>query len=183
MKICSRFLTLTTIIIALLSSIQAFCAETPPSYTLGAGDRIHISVFGEDDLTMDVVIAETGKIKYPFLGEIQVAGLTTVELDQRITRGLKGPYLVNPDVIVSILEYRPFYVYGEVNDPGSFQYRPGISVGHAVALAGGFTERANRDRILVVRNDKQLNKRYSQPIELHDLVRAGDLITVKRSFF
>ncbi|PSW03723.1 polysaccharide biosynthesis/export family protein [Photobacterium lipolyticum] len=184
MKYYDRFFILGIVLITLLSSLQAFGqGRGDDSYILGSGDRIAISVFGEDDLSTDVVIPDTGKIKYPFIGELQVAGLTIFELDKRITQRLKGPYFVNPEVIVSIKEYRPFYVHGEVNAPGGFQYRPGLSVQHAVALAGGFTNRAARDKITIVRAGKQGNKYNSVPVKLNDSVKAGDLITVERSFF
>ena len=90
------------------------------AYRLGPGDQIIITVFGEDDLSMNFRLNDTGRLNYPFLGELEVEGLTVAELEQLITGGLKGPYLVNPDVTVSIGEYRPFFVHGEVRRPGGF---------------------------------------------------------------
>ncbi len=164
--------------------IQSLCQERDAvSYVLDSGDRILIRVFAEDDLSMDVLVPGTGIIKYPFLGELAVSGLTTSELAKLITEGLKGRYLLSPEITVSIQEYRPFYLHGEVNNPGGFQYRPGLSVQQAVALAGGFTERASRDEITVVRSDKQTKEPYSSPIQQNDSVRPGDLIRVQRRFF
>lgn len=149
------------------------------AFKLGPGDHILITVFGEDDLSMDFQLNDTGILNYPFLGELKVAGLTVVELEQLITRGLKGPYLVDPDVTVSIKEYRPFFLRGEVQNPGGIPYQPGLTLQKAVALAGGFTERAAKNKITVTRAGETVATR----IKLNDPVRAGDVITVHQSFF
>ena len=78
--------------------------------------------------------------------------LTVAKLEQLITSGLKGRYLVNPDVTVSIKEHRPFYVDGEVKKPGGYSYHPALTVRKAVALAGGFTEWASRKNIKIIRS-------------------------------
>lgn len=151
------------------------------SFRLGPGDQILINVFGEEDLSMDFRLNDTGTLNYPFLGELQVAGLTVAELEQLIADGLRGRYLVNPDVRVSIKEYRPFYVHGEVEKPGGIPYQPGLTLEKAIALAGGFTERASKRKITVIRaSDTQ---GIARPIELQDSVQPGDVITVGQSFF
>ena len=101
------------------------------------------------------------------------------ELEQLITKGLKGPYLVNPEVTVSIREYRPFFLHGEVQQPGGIAYQPGLTLQKAIALAGGFTERAARKKIMVIRAGDGVER----PIRLNDPVKAGDVITVYQSFF
>src|SRR5204863_10175177 len=108
-------------------------------------------VFGEEDLSMDFRLNDTGRLNYPFLGELVVQGLTVTELEQRITRGLKGSYLRDPAVTVSIAEYRPFFLYGEVQKPGGIPDLPKLTVERAIALPGGFTERASLGKIEVVR--------------------------------
>ena len=150
-------------------------------YKLGPGDQILINVFGEDDLSMDFRLNDTGTLNYPFLGELNVAGLSVVELEQLITRGLKGPYLVNPDVTVSIREYRPFYIYGEINEPGGIPYQPGLTVERAIALGGGFTERASKGKISVIRAAD--TSRVVRPIKLDEPIYPGDVITIQQSFF
>ena len=153
----------------------------PDSYKLGPGDQIVITVFGEADLSMDFQLNDSGKLNYPFLGELQLEGLSVIELEQLITRGLKGPYLVNPDVTVSIKAYRPFYLHGEVEKPGGIPYQPGLTLEKAIALGGGFTERASRRKVTVVRaGDTGL---VAQSIKLSDPVQPGDVITVHQSFF
>jgi protein involved in polysaccharide export with SLBB domain len=154
---------------------------SPAAYKLGQGDQILINVFGEEDLSMDFQLNDTGTLNYPFLGELTVAGLSVTELEQLITGGLKGPYLVNPDVTVSIKEYRPFYIRGEVEKPGGLPYQPGLTLEKAIALSGGFTERASKKKTTVIRAGD--TDPIARPIKLNDLVHAGDVITVPQSFF
>ena len=153
----------------------------PGAYRLGPGDQIIITVFGEDDLSMNFRLGDTGKLNYPFLGELMLEGLTVAELEQLITSGLKGPYLVNPDVTVSIGEYRPFFVHGEVKKPGSFTFQPGLTLEQAIAMAGGFTDRANRKRIERMPGD--VPGASPERTALSEPVFPGDLITVNQSFF
>jgi polysaccharide export outer membrane protein len=165
---------------AALFSITLAVAQTP-SYVLGPGDEISINVFGEEDLSMDVRISDTGRLNYPFLGELQVGGMNVAELEDTITSGLKGDYLISPVVTVSISEYRPFFVHGQVKEPGGIPYQPGLTVSRAVALAGGFTERAARNKIEVIRATDATKTPVT--IDLGEPVYAGDVITVNQSFF
>ena len=164
-----------------LAAAAAFAKPTDSDYRLGPGDRIIIKVFGEEDLSMDFRLNDTGRLNYPFLGEIIVEGRTVAELEQLITGGLKDTYLINPAVTVSIAEYRPFYLYGEVHTPGGIPYQPRLTVERAIALGGGFTERASRSKIEVIRASDPKHKAVS--VELSDPVFPGDIITVKQSFF
>lgn len=168
-------------LIAVVILLVAGPAQAEDSYKLGPGDRIVIDVFGEEDLSMDVMLDNTGIINYPFLGELKVAGLTVSELERILVDGLKGPYLVDPDITVAVGEYRSIYVNGEVQRPGAYPYQPALNVEKAIALAGGFTERASRKKIEVKRAGDTSNE--SRRIELTDPVRPGDIITVKQSFF
>lgn len=175
--------------LALLIVVALFClpcgcvtAEEladPYSFKLGPGDHIQITVFSEENLSMDFRLNDTGTLNYPFLGELKVAGLSVVELEQLITDGLTGPYLVDPDVTVSIKEYRPFFLHGEVQEPGGIAYQPGLTLQKAIALAGGFTERAAKRKITVIRSGDPVARRITP----NDPVRAGDVITVHQSFF
>ena len=173
--------TVSLAIFLVVLGLGAGTANANDTHKLGPGDRIVISVFGEDDLSMEFRLNDTGTLSYPFLGELAIAGLSVVELEQLITRGLKGPYLVNPEVTVSIAEYRPFYIYGEVQKPGGIPFQPGLTLEKAIALGGGFTERAAKGKITVIRAAD--TSRVSRPIELKDPVSAGDVITVAQSFF
>lgn len=156
-------------------------ADTAKSYRLGPGDRIVIVVYGEEDLSMDVMLDDTGVIEYPFLGPLQVDGLTVSELGKLLIEGLKGPYLVDPDITVSVKQYRSIYISGEVEKPGAYAYEPGMTIEKAVAIAGGFTERASRNKIDVKRANDPTGQ--TQRYEITESVRPGDIITVRQSFF
>ncbi|RLA33398.1 MAG: hypothetical protein DRR03_07740, partial [Gammaproteobacteria bacterium] len=136
---------------------QAF-GQGIASYRLGSGDEVAITVYGEEDLSVEQRLHDDGIIAYPFLGELKVGGKTVGEVEKEITRGLKGDYLVDPRVRVSIREYRPFFIHGEVEGPGGYPYQPALTVRKAVSLAGGFTERASKSKVTVIRegrNDAQ----------------------------
>lgn len=155
-------------------------AEDMADYRLGGGDRVKIEVSGEPDLSMEFRLSEPGVISYPFLGDIRVKGLTVSGLQDRIFGGLRGDYLVSPNVNVTVLEYRPFFIYGEVKSPGGLAYQPGLTVSKAIALAGGFTERASRSRITLSRNGDEDDSRR---VSLSDPVKPGDILTIEQSFF
>lgn len=168
-----------------LFAVISFCCygeerSAVSDYHLGSGDLIKIYVLNEENLSMEVRLSDAGTISYPFLGEIHALGRTVSELGAEITRGLKGPYLVDPRVSVSVIEYRKFFIGGEVKAPGGYPFQPGLTIQKAVALAGGFTERASTD-IAVIHEDDPMQT----PVEANVMtpVRPGDVITIKESFF
>lgn len=169
-------------------SALSYATESEGTYRLGAGDLISIRVYDEPGLSLErVKVADTGNISFPFLGNINVLGKTPKEVEQSITEGLKGPYLIDPNVTILILEYRPFYVIGEVKRPGSYSFQPGLTVARAISVAGGFTERASK-RSIYIENDfiKSRTAKTNDPksaVKLDDRVSPGDVITVKQSFF
>jgi protein involved in polysaccharide export with SLBB domain len=156
-------------------------ANDDNSYHLSSDDEISITVFNEPDLSISKIkVGTNGSISMPLLGQVIIKGLTITELEQELTRKLLNGYLKKPDVTVSISEYRPFYISGEVNRPGSYPYRKDLTIEKAVTLAGGFTERASKSTILLVRED---TKRNVTSALLDNAVRPGDVITVSESFF
>ena len=171
------------VLLAALASQASFAA--PPelsSYKLGAGDVITIRVLGEDDLKRDhVKLSDAGTVSFPVLGEIKVKGMTVGALEEYVTSGLKGRYLLNPQVTVSIDEYRNFYVNGMVEKPGGYPYSPGLTVRKAISIAGGFKERAARDKINVIHDDDP--KQTPQKVDLSTALLPGDIVTVEESFF
>ena len=108
-------------------------------YRLGAGDKLGITVFNEKELSMEVRLSDAGSFLYPFLGEVLAKNKTISDVQALLTRQLKEGYLVDPKVYVNILEYRPFFVNGEVGKPGGFPYQPGLTIRKAISLAGGLT--------------------------------------------
>ncbi len=164
-----------------MAAAHAADTNVKDSYRLGAGDEIAIRVFGEEDMDVKTRLGEAGTINFPLLGEIQVRGLTAGEMEQLIIKGLKGPYLIDPIVSVDITEYRPFFVNGEVNKPGAIPFQPGITLRKAIAMSGGFTERAKRDIADVISGNDPDSKPHKAGLD--EMVRPGDIITIKQSFF
>jgi polysaccharide export outer membrane protein len=116
----------------------------------------------------------------PLIGQILVKGLTIDEVELKITKLYLGDYLKKPDISVAVVEYRQFYVNGEVDKPGGFSFREGMTVQRAVSLAGGFTERAARNKIKLIRED---SPERETRVDLNTPIRPGDVITVEESFF
>ena len=108
---------------------------------------------------------------------MKVAGNTSAQLQQMLSDGLKPDYLIDPRVSVSIVKYRPFFVNGEVNRPGGVDFQPGLTLRKAISLAGGFTERANKKRVLVITDDDP--NREEKEVNLDDRVQPGDIFTVQ----
>ena len=124
------------------------------SYRLGSGDVVSIRVLGEDDLKREKIrLSDAGTISFPMIGEIKVLGRRVAELEGLIADGLRGRYLLNPVVSVTIEEYRPFFVNGQVEKPGAYPFQPGLTIPKAISLAGGFKERASKEKIFVIRED------------------------------
>ena len=165
----------------LMQAEESVHTGTLSNYQLGSGDKIKIQVYGEEGLSMETKLTDAGTILYPFLGEVRVAGLTFGQLADRIVEGLKGRYLVDPKVSVSVLEYREFFVNGEVKNPGAYPYQPGLTVQKAVSMAGGFTERASHSSITLLK-EKDPNATPDK-VELSSPVSPGDVLTVEQSFF
>jgi polysaccharide export outer membrane protein len=168
-------------LLAVLFPLAGIAAETLSDYRLGSGDRIQIQVFDEPDLSMEVRLSDAGTISYPFLGEVRVSGNTVSQLEAQIVGGLKGDYLVDPKVNVAVIEYRPFYINGEVEDPGGYPYQPRLTLRKAIALAGGFTERASKSKINVL-SEGAIDGRQRQ-IGMDVMLNPGDIVTVQQSFF
>lgn len=152
------------------------------TYRLGSGDVISIYVLGEEDLKREKVrLNDAGTIQYPVLGEVRVLGLTIGDLEQRITSGLKGRYLIDPKVTVDIDEYRPFFINGEVGRPGGYPYVPGLTLLKAVTIAGGFKDRASKSKMWVIREGDPAQKR--EKVDMNSPIYPGDIVTIEESFF
>jgi protein involved in polysaccharide export with SLBB domain len=152
------------------------------TYKLGAGDLITIRVLGEDDLKRERIrLSDAATVSFPVLGEIRVRGMTVGGLEEYITKGLKGRYLLDPKVTVSIDEYRNYFVNGEVEKPGGYPFSPGLTVRKAISVAGGFKERASREKISVIRDDDPTQT--PRKVDLNSSIGPGDIVTVDTSFF
>ncbi|WP_409425217.1 polysaccharide biosynthesis/export family protein [Pseudoalteromonas sp. RW-H-Ap-1] len=163
----------------LLFSFGSFASDSQ-NYILGAGDKIEIKVFGQPDLNVTSLLGNSGEINYPFLGKVKLVGLSVSQVEQTIISGLQPDYLVNPNVYVQVIEYRPFYIHGEVKNPGAYPYQPAMTVNQAIALAGGLTERASIDKIYIF---KEQTKQQQNKGSLKSQIAAGDTIKIEQRLF
>ena len=175
------FTYFTFAVLTCLFTCVSASAQDLQHYKLGADDVISVSVFDEPDLSLrEVRVSSTGTIAMPLIGQVDVKGLSIAQAEQAIHNLYLGDYLKKPDITVTIVEYRQFYVNGEVSKPGGYSYREGMTVQRAITLAGGFTERASRSKILLVREN---SNGMPVTVELTTPVQPGDVITVEESFF
>ena len=168
-----------------VSSKPATPAKKAPleyAYRIDAGDRVSILVYQEPDLSINGVrVKADGTIAFPLLGDMHVAGLTSQQLQDRVTQRLKDGYLKKPNVTVSIDSYRLYYIKGEVTRPGGYSFVDGLTVAKAVALAGGYTPRASESKITLVRESNP--DVALESVSVNTAIRPGDVITVGESFF
>ncbi|MDG6100069.1 polysaccharide export protein [Alteromonas sp. ZYF713] len=168
-------------VICFLCTFMASAQEA--DYVLGTGDTISIRVHGEPDLTFETKIGTNGSILYPFLGEIKVKGRTAADIRWLIVSGLKGDYLVNPEVDVNVTGYRPFFILGEVREPKDYPYQPGLTLAQAIAVAGGLTERASEENIEIKRKLDNGKIQILNNLGMDELLQPGDTVVIKQSFF
>lgn len=184
MNFVSRFLLLPVLLLSIVLPVVSEQDDSITSYTLNTGDHVQVTVFEEPDLSIDAVLDDTGAISFPLLGELKVRGLTPRQLESTITEGLRGRFLINPRVNVAIVEYRPFFVRGEVSNPGGFPFKPGLTVEKAVSMAGGFTARASKSEFYIISDDtSEGDAEKRRPATLSSRIRPGDVINIEQSFF
>ena len=151
------------------------------SYKLGSGDRIRLAVFRDETLSGEFTLDGAGNFAMPLLGEVQAGGLTARELEARIRDKLVAEDLLrDPQVSIEVLNYRPFYILGEVRAPGSYAYVNGMTVLNAVALAGGFSYRAKQDDFLLQRGGSNVQ---GAEVTGDTPLLPGDIVTVQERFF
>ena len=150
-------------------------------YTLGSGDRLRIVVFGQDGLTNSYVLDASGQIDMPLIGIVPARGLTTDQLAARIGDMLRQGFVREPHVAVEVEAYRPFFILGEVAQPGQYPYTPNMTVETAVAIAGGFGPRGDHKSVLISRNYGGSVYRFRTPVTAP--VSPGDTIQVQERWF
>ena len=148
---------------------------------LEAGDKIRVTVFGEDKLSGDFQVNTAGYLSMPLAGSVKVSGMTGPELERALEEKFKGPYLRNPRVTVEVLTFRPFYMLGEVKSPGEFQFRTGLNVLSAMAIAGGGTYRASTSKVYIQRSGSTEMQEYAQSPDVK--IMPGDLVRVPERYF
>ena len=151
------------------------------AYRLDAGDKLRVVVYGQEGLTNTYAIDAGGSITMPLIGSVPARGRTPAGLASEITGRLRNGYIREPSVAVEIDSYRPFFILGEVAAPGQYPYVPNMSVESAVAIAGGFSPRARRDRVTLTHTDNSGSMRVVVP--LGTVVSPGDTLLIDERWF
>ncbi|MBR1119986.1 polysaccharide export protein [Bradyrhizobium lablabi] len=156
-------------------------APSASSYVLGSNDRIRLRVYGEPDISGEYEVDASGHISVPLAGPMKAAGTTTRELERSIKSALSKGIVRDPRVNVEIIAYRPYYILGEVKKSGEYPYRLGLTVLDAVASAGGFTYRANENKVYLRRAGTGVEETYA--LDAPVPVFPGDNIRVPERYF
>lgn len=165
-------------VMLLLVSVTTASAQDPVGYRLGAGDEVRVTVFNHADLSGQFTVNGEGVIALPLVGDIKAGGLTLQEVEAHVKDALEPDFLKNASVNVDVLNYRPFYILGEVNKPGSYPYVSGMRVVNAIALSGGYTVRASQGKIFIERGGQK-----KVPADPQTQVLPGDIVHVPERFF
>ena len=151
------------------------------SYKVGIGDKLRLEVFGEKDLSGTFDVNTNGNISLPLIGELKVAGNDTQAIRDDIARRLANGYLRSPKVTVEVDTYRQIFVHGEVRTGGAYPFKAGTRLRDAVAIAGGYTYRANTGYVILSRDGLQRDTRVDMPSDV--LIMPGDNIRIPERFF
>ena len=162
-------------------AVAAYAAYPQAPYLLDAGDRLRITVFGQDGLTNSYAVDAAGNITMPLVGTIPARGLTTAQLSRSLTERLKQGYIREPKVAIEVEAYRPFFIHGEVTTPGQYAYVANMTVETAIAIAGGFGPRADRSKVTLSRNIGGQTTRATVPLTYP--LRPGDTLRVGERWF
>nr|QIH44561.1 polysaccharide export protein [Vibrio ziniensis] len=154
--------------------------ENLDDYLLGTGDRIEIIVYGEPDMSMKFKVSKSGVVNFPYIGEVVIAGRPPSAIETEIEERLRGDYLLNPSVTINMEAFRLFYIFGEVTSPNGYEFQPRLTVEQAIAIAGGFTDRADRGDISI---RSGTTNEVIEDVELTHPVQPGDTVIVEQSFF
>ena len=150
-------------------------------YTLDSGDRLRVVVFGQDGLTNSYVVDASGHIAMPLIGSVAARGMTTDQLAGAISGKLRDGYIREPHVAVEVEAYRPFFILGEVTQPGQYPYVANMTAETAVAIAGGFGPRAFRRSVVLIRN--YMGQQIRTEVPLSYQLHPGDTINVQERWF
>ncbi|MGN6209301.1 polysaccharide biosynthesis/export family protein [Asticcacaulis sp.] len=159
----------------------AATASAGYEYRLGSGDKIRLIVFGEPDLSGEFTISGDGIVSLPLIRDVRAAGLTAPQLQANVETAFKEGYLKDPRVSIEVLTFRPFYILGEVVKPGEYPYSNGITVVNAVALASGYTYRANQKKVFIRHAGATTEEEV--PLTSATMVAPGDTIRIAERYF
>lgn len=160
---------------------RAFHEATIQPYILDSGDTLRVTVFEQEDLTGTFSVDQAGYIAFPLVGSVAARGRTIQQMEGVIAEKLRQGFLRDPDVTIQVDRYRSIYILGEVGQPGQYTYVAGMNVQNAIAVAGGYTARANQSNADITR--KINGKVHTGRVLISDPVMAGDTIYVRERLF
>jgi len=156
-------------------------ADAVFGYQLGPRDSISVTVFNHPDLSGEFVLDGDGRFSMPLIGVVDAGGKTPVELEEVLLNRFRPDYLVNPRISIEVRNYRPYFLIGEVQSTGSFPYVAGITYLTAIAMAGGYTYRAKKDVVYVIRGNDPEQEEIK--LDANEKVQPGDIIRVAERLF
>jgi protein involved in polysaccharide export with SLBB domain len=183
------FAAMLALLFCTMSALEAQTAPVAPivstvdvtPYRLGSGDKVRLTVYNEETLSGEYEVDGSGNLSIQLIGTISAVGKTLPEVKGLIEAKLKDGYMLNPSVALEVLNYRPFYVLGEVKTPGKYPFVSGMTVLNAIALAGGYTYRGKKDKAYVIRaSDPDKKESMVKP---NEVVMPGDIIRVPERIF
>jgi len=167
--------------VATQADLDALVASATAPHRFQGGEKIKITVYNEPSLSGDYDIDPNGMVSLPLAGTIKAVGLTQAQFEKELAQKFKSEYLRNPKVTVTILQFRPIYIVGEVEKQGEYPFKPGLNVLTAMAAAGGATYRASREHVMIQHFGESGMKQYPQ--QAATMILPGDLIKVPERYF
>jgi polysaccharide export outer membrane protein len=164
-------------------AMVAVAGPPHPAYSLDTGDKLRIVVFGQDGISNSYFVDAAGQVTLPLIGAVNARGLTTQQLAGAVAGKLRAGFIREPHVAIEVETYRPFFILGEVTQPGQYPYVPNMTVETAVAIAGGFTPRAYRWDVQIDRQAEGSVMRGRASVPLLTRIRPGDTIIIKERWF
>lgn len=182
-------LSITIVVFVTIATLGLFASHSPVHaqeeranrYLLGPGDKLRVNVYEEDELSGEFLVDDFGTVSLPLIGEVLVGGNDIRSAERLIESMLKNGFLKRPQVSIEVLNFRPFYILGEVNSPGEYEFVTNMSILKAVALAGGFTYRANKKDFVIIRAKD--DSRAEAEVDSETIILPGDIVRVKERFF
>jgi len=161
--------------------VPASSSSATVGYALGSGDKIRLTVYGENDLSGEFAVNGEGMVSLPLIGSVKASGLTVAQLGQSVAERFKAGYLLDPKVSIEVINFRPYYIMGEVTKTGEYAYTDGINVINAIARAEGFTYRAQQKKVFIKHFGDSVESEV--PLTNDLLVMPGDTIRIAERHF
>ncbi len=175
----SGFMTVVTALFVILIAVTPCRAQT--IYPIDSGDTVKVTVFGERELSGEFVVDAQGRLNLALIGPIAVRNLTADQARTVIHDAYLDGYLRHPDIAVEVIAFRPFFILGEVNQPGTYAFVPGMNVLNAIAISGGMTYRGDEDDIEILRGND--SNRVALEAKLNTIIMPGDIVRVTERYF